>query len=290
MPLFEFIFFFFFGLIAGSFINVLAFRSGAFSLFGRSRCLSCNKTLQWFELIPLLSFFLQRRRCRLCHSRISWQYPLVEFITGVVFTLIFWKHLSFFSPLFNYSIIRLSIIGGELFIWSLLIAIAVYDLKHKIIPNTFVYGFVLLSFLHLIFSYFILNTLYFPPRASFLFDFWGGPILAIPLAAIWFLSRGKAIGLGDAKLALGMGWFLGLVGGVSAFVIGFWLGALFAIAALALRFVAARSRSFIGLKSSLKGITMKSELPLAPFLILGTFLVYLFEIDVIGLSFLISNI
>lgn len=289
MFLFGIVFFFLLGAIVGSFLNVLVFRSGVSSLFGRSRCLLCGTELRWFELIPLLSFFLQGRRCRSCRSRISWQYPLVELVTGLVFAAIFWKHFSFLS-LFSYSVIQLSVMSAviqllvisyELLVWSLLIAIAVYDLRHKVIPDSFVYGFIFLSFLHLLISYFIFHIS--SPR-----DFLGGPLLALALASVWFLSRGRAIGLGDAKLALGMGWFLGFVGGLSAFILGFWLGALYALAALAARFIMLRTSFCPTLKLRLQGLTMKTELPLAPFLIAGTLIVYLTGVDVTGVSLLLQ--
>jgi prepilin signal peptidase PulO-like enzyme (type II secretory pathway) len=85
-----------------------------------------------------------------------------------------------------------------------------------------------------------------------------------------------------------MGWFLGFVGGLSAFVLGFWLGALYAIAALVLRFASSRTSLCPALKPRLKNLTLKSELPLAPFLIAGALLVYLTGVDVTGISLLLQ--
>ena len=73
------------GTIIGSFLNVLILRYGKKDITGRSACPFCGKTLQWYELIPILSFIIQRGKCRLCESKISWQYPLVEFATGSIF-------------------------------------------------------------------------------------------------------------------------------------------------------------------------------------------------------------
>lgn len=282
MFLFGVIFFFLLGAIVGSFLNVVVLRLGVSTCTGRSRCLSCGKKLRWFELIPLLSFFLHGRRCRSCRSRISWQYPSVELLTGLVFTAIFWKESSSLFTLNSSFILHTSYLILLLALWSILIAIAVYDLRHKIIPDSFVYSFVFLSFLHLHISYFIFHI-------SSPLDFWGGPLLALVLASLWFLSRGRAVGLGDAKLVLGMGWFLGFVGGLSAFILGFWLGALYALAALILRFVSSRTAFCPTLKSRLTGLTMKTELPLAPFLILGMCIVYLTGVDVTGFSLLLQQ-
>ena len=84
------IFVFIFGAIIGSFLNVviLRFRSGR-TLGGRSMCFSCGKTLGFAELVPIGSFLSQKGRCSGCETRISWQYPLVEALTGVLFMLLF---------------------------------------------------------------------------------------------------------------------------------------------------------------------------------------------------------
>ncbi len=86
--------FFLLGTIVGSFLNVVVIRYGIRTLKGRSKCFSCDKTLRWFELVPVFSFLIQKGQCRSCLSRLSLQYPLVELITGLVFTLVFWKQSS----------------------------------------------------------------------------------------------------------------------------------------------------------------------------------------------------
>src|SRR3990172_271850 len=106
-----------FGLVIGSFLNVVIFRlepdegeektkaknmprshaqaaSSMSILTGRSFCPHCKTQLKWFELIPLFSFTIQKGRCRTCHNKISWQYPLVELGAAVVFTLIAWQYIS----------------------------------------------------------------------------------------------------------------------------------------------------------------------------------------------------
>ncbi len=279
-------FFFVFGTIIGSFLNVVVLRYGSHSFFSkRSFCGSCGKKLSWFELIPLVSFLIQRRRCRGCRSKISWQYPLVELITGLVFVSVFWKNTFLSSEIFfsSYSVIQLLVIGNDLLLWSLLISLSVYDLRHKIIPNALVFGFVSLSFLHLLVSYSIFHI----PYSLSLF---GTLLLPAPFALIWLLSKGRAMGLGDAKLMLGFSPFVGIVGGLSAILIGFWFGALVALAMLLLKSVAFFLPRTVAphLREKLKYLTMKSELPLAPFLVLGLFIVYLTGIDVTGLGQLLA--
>lgn len=87
MILYFYIFIFLFGLIIGSFFNALIFRmrKGQSIWRGRSQCPRCQKTLRWFELIPILSFIIQKGRCRGCQKKIDWQYPLVELTAGILF-------------------------------------------------------------------------------------------------------------------------------------------------------------------------------------------------------------
>jgi len=279
-----FLFFFILGAIVGSFINVVVFRYGSRSLVSnRSMCGSCGKTLGAFELIPLASFIFQRGRCLGCKSRISWQYLLVELLTALVFTSVFYKYFSTSGP---FLLTTYYLLLTDLLIWSLLIALSLYDLRHKIIPDAFVYGFAALALLSLLLKWQFLGGA-FP-----LSDLLGGPLLALPFALLWFFSHGRAIGLGDAKLVLGFPWLVGIFLGLSGVFIGIWIGAsvaLFMILLKAITTVTART-TFSGLRRRLKDLTMRSELPLAPFLVLGLLIVYLTGIDVTGLPILISNI
>ena len=141
------IIFFALGLIIGSFLNVVIARYNTQKNFGgRSACMSCENKLCWYELIPLFSFFALRGRCRSCKTKISTQYPLVELGTGLLFALLFLK----FQNVFFFSTIDFAI-SYALYatMFSLLVVIAVYDLKHKIIPDTLSLVFGVLAFLGL---------------------------------------------------------------------------------------------------------------------------------------------
>ncbi len=276
------LFFFLLGTIIGSFLNVVVLRYGTKTLSGRSLCLSCGKTLRWFELVPIASFFIQKGRCRGCKNGISGQYPLVEFTTGLVFALVFWKEFPLlFSSLSLYSIFYILF---SLVLWSLLIALSVYDFRHKVIPDALVYSSCAVSLLLFGISYFIFHS-------SFLRDLIAGPLFAAPFAALWFFSRGRAMGLGDAKLILLFPWFLGIAQGLSALVIGFWLGAAVSLGALFLKAIAdyLPRRCCPSFRGRLKRLGMKTEFPLGPFLVFGLLLVYLFSFDVTGLSLLLQN-
>ncbi|MHB1330789.1 MAG: prepilin peptidase, partial [Minisyncoccota bacterium] len=116
------------GAIIGSFINVvgLRYRSGL-GIQGRSFCPSCSKELKWFELVPILSFLVLRRRCGGCKAKISWQYPLVEAWVGVVFVSL-------------YMVFGLSIAYAlALTVFCFYSVILIYDIRHKIIPDALVY-------------------------------------------------------------------------------------------------------------------------------------------------------
>ncbi|KKW19939.1 MAG: Type 4 prepilin-like protein leader peptide-processing enzyme [Parcubacteria group bacterium GW2011_GWA2_51_10] len=258
-----------FGLIVGSFLNVLILRNGVETLRGRSACLSCGRKIAWYDLVPVVSWIYLRGRCRFCGSRISLQYPLVELLTGILFGLVGLSSLVLFEKLISLPIL------------ALLVAIFVYDMKHKIIPDPWVWTFNLLAFL---FS--LLTTNYL------LLTIFSGPITALPLFLLWLVSRGTWMGFGDVKLALGMGWLLGSFYGLYAIFFAFVLGAVISVP---LVFFSSQlwKRSipyhflhrFITVKSA-KGYTMKSEVPFGPFLVSSTIMVWFAMLYNVPLSLL----
>jgi leader peptidase (prepilin peptidase)/N-methyltransferase len=261
-------FIFILGAIFGSFLNVVIFRYHSGTTFwGRSMCFSCGKTLAWHDLIPILSFARLRGKCRFCRSKISWQYAAIEGITGLLFALFFWKTGGPAMFQNTTSILYFINLGFFFAIANFLVVIVGYDVKHKIIPDVFAYGFAALA----------LSKLFFLPHFNATpLDFLAGPILAIPFAFLWSVSGGRWMGLGDAKLALGIGWFLGLWSGFVAIIIAFWIGAIFGITLIV--FGKLTQASFFA-SIFRRRITMKSEIPFAPFLILGTLLVFFFNIN-----------
>lgn len=232
------------GLIVGSFLNCVIYRletNGNF-LKGRSFCPYCKQTLSWQDLIPVLSFLVLKAKCRYCRKPISFQYPLVEISTGLIFLLIFLTHIH----INNYTGVYLLLIS------CFLIIIFVYDLKHYIIPDKVVYPAILVSgiwylvsgiFLNLYSNYEILNTIYSAFGAA-------GFFLLIVL-----ISRGQWMGVGDIKLAFLMGLLLGWPNILVAFFSAFFIGAIIGIGLI-----------LFGRKK------LKSEIPFGPFLVSGTFL------------------
>ena len=259
-----FVFIFLLGTIIGSFLNVVIYRlnTGKTMVNGRSICMTCNKDLRWYELIPVLSFLIQSGKCRRCANKISHQYPIVEVVTGLVFALVSFKFLSIFDvSLFSYILI----VGIFVTIFSLLIVISVYDLRHKIIPDKLVYTFIIISFISIFINPLTPSHIFVWPTITALI---AGPVLALPFASLWYFSGGKLMGLGDGKLILGMGWMLGLSLGFSAVMLAFWIGT---VVSLLLMFL------------HRKKINMKSQIPFAPFLIIGTAIAFFFNLDIFSL-------
>ncbi|PIY58083.1 MAG: hypothetical protein COY98_03960 [Candidatus Yonathbacteria bacterium CG_4_10_14_0_8_um_filter_43_17] len=266
MEILALIFVFILGTIIGSFLNVVIYRynSGTSPLTGRSQCFSCGRTLTWRELIPVFSFLASRGRCADCHVRLSWQYPIVEILSGIIFVAVF---LLQKTPIESAYLIV---------IFSTLLVIAVYDMRHQIIPD----GLAIFSALLSLF-WFIWSTpasferlLHFPYYWTLI----AGPMLFFPFWALWFVSKGRWLGLGDGKLALGIGWFLGATLGGSAVMLAFWIGAAYALTMMATQRVAIIVSAYASHKPQNQKpkvpLSMQSEIPFGPFLILAVFIVY----------------
>ncbi|HVS79848.1 MAG TPA: prepilin peptidase [Candidatus Paceibacterota bacterium] len=266
---------FVFGTIIGSFLNVVAARyNTGLSINGRSMCMTCGRKLRAMELVPVLSYAALRGRCRTCGSAISIQYPLVEFVTGVLFAGVYAVTIGASATVGPVAIISAAFAAA---VWSILTVITVYDIKHKIIPDSLVFIFIGLSFLHMLVHY---GSLLWgePYLVSALL---AGPIVAAPFLVLWLVSRGTWIGLGDAKLALGIGWFLGLSGAISAILLGFWSGAFLSVCLLLMNKLPER-RWLKRLGVRHRALSGKTEIPFAPFLILGIAIVYFFHLSVIA--------
>ena len=244
------------GLLVGSFLNVVILRmnTGRSVVTGRSKCARCNRTLAWYELVPVLSFLVLRGKCRQCRIPISFQYPLVELLTAIVFVVSYTKIVIHggFTTLAWVSFFFTLVVA------SLLLVMTVYDLRHKIIPDSIVYPFILLALASVVWKTFTV------PQFSITGAIVDGVIVALPFFLLWYLSKGRVMGFGDVKLALGIGWLVGLSIGFGSILLAFWIGAV------------------VGLL--LLGVTrkygMKSEIPFAPFLVSGLFIASMWGITI----------
>lgn len=270
--------YFIFGTIIGSFLNVVILRyNTGFALTGRSGCLTCGKKLEWYELIPVLSFVFLKGKCSECKSPISCQYPFVEIVTGFLFLLTIHTFLT------TGTFWNLVEVAYYLLVVAILTVITVYDIRHTIIPDGLVYTFIVVSFIKIFFDYSLQELLSYPHVLNLL----AGPLLFLPFFLLWFVSKGRWMGFGDAKLALGMGFFLGFKEGISAVIIGFWVGALISVIYMTLeRILSSTVIQKIGLSLGTKHLTIKSEIPFAPYLILGTLIALFFSVDVFNLGLL----
>lgn len=195
------------GVNCGSFINCLVWRLHAKkTILGRSFCPQCRKQINWYDNIPLLSFLLLKAKCRYCRQSISWQYPLVEAATAIIFILIWYSYYPH-SQFSNFQILRDWIFAG------FLIVIFIYDLRW----------------------YEILDTVTIPAMViAFIFNLWlGASFWSLLLAALigggfflgqFLISQGRWIGGGDIRLGALMGLMLGYPQVVVALMIAYLSG------------------------------------------------------------------
>lgn len=240
------------GLIVGSFLNVVVERLNlAETILGRSHCPHCKKTIRWYDNVPVLSFMVLRARCRDCEGKISWQYPFVEILTGLVFALI--GNYFFFTgdpqswvTTFFYLVT-----------FSLLIIIAVYDFKYLEIPMLIVWlgiGWTAIYFLYA-------DWASFSPQLGILsLKVYSGLLAGLLAYLLFFLfsagTREKMMGLGDAYVAMLVGALVGVPDIFWALVLAFTTGAIWGIVLILMR-----------------KKTMQSQVPFAPFLAIGAALI-----------------
>lgn len=249
------------GLIVGSFINCIVYRLHLKKSFvrGRSFCPHCKKRILWHDNIPILSYLLLKAKCRYCKKRISPHYPIVEFITGLLFLIVFLAEASSF----NFNVLMFSCFNVLMLLrnWlftAILMIIFIYDLRHYLILDKITLPAILIAlFLNLIlflthhnFEYPILNIL-------------GNYLLAALICGGFFfiqfvISKGKWIGGGDIRLGVLMGFMLGWPNILVALVLAYVLGSIMSLVLI-----------LVGKK------TIKSQIPLGTFLTLGTFVALL---------------
>lgn len=253
---------FLFGTVIGSFLNVVIFRHNSGRSFGgRSGCLKCSRNLEWYELIPIFSFLFQGGKCRKCNTGISFLYPVIEFSMGLI-TLFLFARFVFYLPLSVGNFLYFVLFHALVF--SIMLVIAGYDMRHKIIPNNLVYPLMVITFAGLFFSEFA--SFHFHPATLSAIS--AGPIVALPLFLLWAITKGKGLGFGDVKLAIAIGFLLGISRGFAALIVGFWAGAIVGLIIMAV-------------KGKLSA--RKMQVPFAPFLVLGTIIAFFFNLNLTSL-------
>ena len=237
-----------FGLVMGSFLNVAILRSATGeTLRGRSRCNACTQTLTAIELIPLISFALQKARCRSCDAVLLWQYPLVEASAALAFGLITALYLNVAGDILG--LLDFVILAALFTAAATMITISVADLKFHLIPNG---AAALLAISGLMISW---HRAAFTP--DLFYDIGAAIAIAGILASLWFFSKGRWMGFGDAKLVIGTSLLVGFPAAIVAILFAFWLGGIVGVFLL-----------FFG-RTTLKGV-----IPFGPFILAGAILAY----------------
>jgi leader peptidase (prepilin peptidase)/N-methyltransferase len=225
-----------FGLVIGSFLNVVIYRLplGQSLATPPSRCRACGYSLRWFDNIPVLSWVFLRGRCRKCGVSVSWQYPLVELITGVLFVLV--VSLTPMGPL----------VASRLILVCILIALFGIDLEHQILPNSITLPGIVIG---------VLFSLIVPPglKDALIGAAVGGGSLYAIAAAYYLWRREEGMGMGDVKMLAMIGAFLGWKAVLVTLILASFCGALVGLGMMALQ----------------RG-SMKYALPFGTFLALGS--------------------
>ncbi len=256
-----------FGLIVGSFLNVVILRRNKKTLDGRSECPDCHHQLSWYELIPIVSFLVQQGKCRHCKKNISFQYIIIEAITAVLF------YLSGIYLLNNiivpvHPILSIIAVISFLSIISFGIIIAAHDAKTRLVPLPWFLGLLGSTVIFLI-NYYVLIGFYLPSLLPHLI----GIIIAAPFLFLWLISHGKWMGFADIEIIGWMGLYLGVLSGISAVLSAFYMGALFALLYIAVKLLSGFSYN------SLRNV----KIPFAPFLLISWFITVIFSWNLFSL-------
>lgn len=223
-------FVFLLGLVFGSFLNVVIYRTtqGMSPLSGRSVCPKCKKIISWKHNIPLISFFILGGRCANCKTKISWQYPVVEFMTGIMFVWWFLVGRSFFllfGQPWNYVQPVFWLIVG-----MLLLVVFITDLRFGLIPDQ-----VSLPLFILASGYRLgLVTSHQMQMTDLVNAVISGLVLMLFFYCLWYFTKGRGFGYGDVKLAPSLGLLLGWPRTLVGIFIAFCLGAVVAVFLLVL--------------------------------------------------------
>lgn len=200
------------GLVLGSFLSVLIHRIHTNEkgiIFGSSMCPKCNKKLGPLELIPLISYLLQRGKCKKCKKHIPWHYPVLELSTGLLFVAIALAGLTPLALFVAYGLI--------------LVFIFFFDLLYQEIPDIIMIPSIILA---------VAGT-FLPGTIGFLDGLYGTLALTLFFLAQIIISKGKWLGGGDLRIGAFMGFVLGLKLTVLAAFFGYLVGAIISVGLLA---------------------------------------------------------
>ena len=182
---------------------------------GRSECMNCSRQLEWYDLVPLLSYLGLRGKCRYCRKPISLVYPVTEFVTAFVVTLYFW---------FNGLVLGPSVVFA-VFVLIVMVALILFDALYLILPDKLVFT---LGGIALIFSALFRRPELFNLLVS-------GFMFGAAFAILYVASQGRWMGFGDVKLAFVIGLILGYPFGFFAIIIAIWTAAFAGLIMIAIK-------------------------------------------------------
>jgi len=250
------LFLFILGSAIGSFLNVLIDRLATNkSITGRSHCDHCQQQILWHDLFPIVSFLFLKGKCRFCHKKLSFYYPIIEIITGFTFIAVYFiitnPDKAKMIPDLRFWQNNIFLLTVYLGIFSSLIVIFFADLKYQIIPDS-------MQLTLFIFSMFFRFVGAGHDLSLQLFSQWvlGGLLVMLPILFLFLITKGNGMGFGDVKLSFIIGFLLGLKGGLVALYLGFIVGALGGVILILLK---------------RKGL--KSKIAFGPFLVIGMIIV-----------------
>ena len=210
---------------------------------GRSECPKCLKRINWYDLFPVLSYIFLGGKCRNCKNKISPTYPLTEFMTAFCLSLFY----VMYEPIFGVEGIYYSLIIVSF------VALIFFDYLFFLIPDKITLP---LTFLAILFNYFFRYSEFITLLLSAL-------ILGGIFAIMYLSSKGRWVGLGDAKLLFLIGLVLGYPLGFLALMLSVWIAAL------------------VGIGLMLSGrATRKTALPFGSFLAGVSILIIIFQHEI----------
>lgn len=242
------IYMFIMGTVMGSFFNVVGHRlsNNKSIVKPRSHCEACNHELEWYELIPIVSFLIQGGKCLKCKVKLSWWYPLIEIITGLFYMGCYLRYG------FTLDLLMALVIS------SVLIITCISDFNYLIIlDEVLVVGSILvliISFLQGGFNSFVISLL----SGMLLFCF----MLLVKIIGDKAFKR-ESLGGGDIKLS----FFIGAVLGYKLAFINLVLASFLALPVAFFYLIKLKDR----------------EVPFGPFLIISTFIIYIFSSEILEL-------
>lgn len=255
-----FLFTFFVGSAVGSFVNVLIDRTmlGEDFVRGRSHCDKCKKTLAWYDMVPILSYVLYRGKSRCCQAPLTYRYPVVELLVGLLF--VWWMAVGSWF----FQLVSAPLVYVQPTFWLitavLLVILALADLFYGIVILNIVWiGSVLTLVYRLILWHYgayqtidLSNSLLL--AGAFFAFFW----------MLWKMTKGRGMADGDMYVALYMGLLLGWPKGMVAMIMSFVIGAVVGIVLIA---------------TKIKG--RHDSVPFVPFMIVATGIAMLYSEQII---------